>query len=71
MSFGSVKGAALQLSLKDVLIWLPHMFVYPIFSSLLVLRTGICFSLHYVNVSVLIKFLQKTSVFTLFIISSP
>ena len=26
---------------------------------------------HYVNVSVLIKFLQKTSVFTLIIISSP
>ena len=27
--------------------------------------------LHYVNVSVLIKFSQKTSVFTLIIISSP
>ena len=26
---------------------------------------------HYVNVSVLIKFLQKTSVFTLIIVSSP
>ena len=29
------------------------------------------FRLHYVNVSVLIKFSQKTSVFTLIIISSP
>ena len=28
-------------------------------------------SLHYVNVSVLIKFSQKTSVFTLIIVSSP
>ena len=28
-------------------------------------------ALHYVNVSVLIKFSQKTSVFTLIIISSP
>ena len=27
--------------------------------------------LHYVNVSVLIKFSQKTSIFTLIIISSP
>ena len=28
-------------------------------------------TLHYVNVSVLIKFSQKTSVFTLIVISSP
>ena len=32
---------------------------------------GHCFSLHYVNISILIKFSQKTSVFTLIIISSP
>ena len=29
------------------------------------------FVIHYVNISVLIKFSQKTSVFTLIIISSP
>ena len=40
MSFGSVKGAALPLSLKDVLIWLPYMFVYLIFPSIIGIADG-------------------------------
>ena len=42
-----------------------------VMSFYLVCAFDIKFDLHYVNVSVLINFSQKTNVFTLIIISSP